>query len=64
MLDINNIYNFYYLVAYVDPELYRKLQATENWQSGQKNLCQWKEYKVKINKGMFEKMKGFTPIDK
>ncbi len=64
LLAVNNIYNFYQLVAYVDPELYRKLQATEKEQSGQKNLCQWNEYKVKINKGIFEKMKRFTPIDK
>ena len=52
------------MIAYVDPSLYRKLQAIEKEQTGQKNLNQWKDYKVKLNKGIFEKLKGFVPIEK
>ena len=48
----------------MDPQLYQKLQNTEKEQMSNTNLNRWNNYQLKVEKGIYEKLQRFKPIEK
>ena len=64
LLSVRYYFKYFQLIAFVDADLYKKLQSIEKDQLSKKNYNKWEEYRVKLNKEIYDKLQNFVPIDK
>ena len=64
LLTVNNFYNHFQLIAYVDSSLYKELYGIAKIQLAKQRNVKWNGYEIDIDSSMFENMKKYSAIDK
>ena len=55
--------NFFKLVAFLEPELYKQFYTISKTQAGNSTLNRWEDYNLIVEKKIYEKIKQFVPIN-
>ena len=64
LLIVNNFYNLFQLIAYVDSNLYKELYGIAKVQLAKQRNTKWNGYEIDIDSEMLENMKKYSAIDK